>query len=378
MSRPVITIAPEESLAEARGLMVKHEIRRLPVVEDGRLVGIVSDRDVRTAWPSTATTFAAHELGYLVDRLAIREVMQPNVLTVTPYTRLEEAARLLRDRKIGGLPVVSGAQVVGIITETDIFRAFQEVIGSGWGCRLEPGWGCRLEAGWGCRLEVELGPGRDALGEVLGLLRSHGAVLVSLDTLPGTEAGGRTLDMTVKTGTPDSIVSALERSGHKVLTLNMATGYPTSPAQPMVLVVVDGTAQSEHVVRVACRLASEHGVLPRVLLVVPPGSHAPDLRIDPADPRCFDEIIGGLLAAFRDIGDKYQVRVDTEFRSGDPMEEVRAELAHGVYSFVIVGKRSPHHHLGLLHLDVEKDDLPARLEVESPVPVLLVTPGMDS
>jgi len=128
MSRNVITITPDQSLRMARERMRKHGIRRLPVVKDGQLVGMVTDRDVRQAWASPATSLSTHELLYLLDRVTVQEVMTPKVLTVTPDTPLVEAARLLHDHKIGGLPVVDGRAVVGIITEMDLLEAFIEFL----------------------------------------------------------------------------------------------------------------------------------------------------------------------------------------------------------------------------------------------------------
>jgi acetoin utilization protein AcuB len=124
MSREVITITPDQSLRMVKERLRKHGVRRLPVVHDGLLVGIVTDRDVRQAWASPAGSLSTHELLYLLDRLTAAEVMTPQPLTVTPETSLVEAARLLHTRKIGGLPVVVGRTVVGIITESDILRAF--------------------------------------------------------------------------------------------------------------------------------------------------------------------------------------------------------------------------------------------------------------
>jgi acetoin utilization protein AcuB len=128
MSRNVITITPDQSLRMARERMQKHGIRRLPVVKDGQLIGIVTDRDVRQAWASPATSLSTHALLYLLDRVTVQEVMTPKVLTVTPETPLVEAARLLHDRRIGGLPVVDDRSVVGIITEMDILEAFIEFL----------------------------------------------------------------------------------------------------------------------------------------------------------------------------------------------------------------------------------------------------------
>lgn len=128
MTWNVITITPDQSLRMARERMRKHGIRRLPVVKDGQLVGMVTDRDVRQAWASPATSLSTHELLYLLDRVTVQEVMTPKVLTVTPDTPLVEAARLLHDHKIGGLPVVDGRAVVGIITEMDLLEAFIELL----------------------------------------------------------------------------------------------------------------------------------------------------------------------------------------------------------------------------------------------------------
>jgi acetoin utilization protein AcuB len=127
MTRDVITITPDQSLRMAKERLRKHGIRRLPVVRDGKLVGIVTDRDVRQAWASPAASLSTHELLYLFDRVTVEEVMTPHPLTVTPETPLLEAARLLHDRRIGGLPVVEGGAVVGIITETDLLGAFIEM-----------------------------------------------------------------------------------------------------------------------------------------------------------------------------------------------------------------------------------------------------------
>ena len=130
MNGDVITIAPDQSLRMARERMHKHGVRRLPVVEHGKLVGIITDRDVRQAWASPATSLSTHELLYLLDRLTVAEVMTWKTFTVTPDTSLIEAAQQLHDHKIGGLPVVEGSEVVGMITETDLLQAFIEMFGA--------------------------------------------------------------------------------------------------------------------------------------------------------------------------------------------------------------------------------------------------------
>jgi len=128
MHRSVITISPDQSLFAAKERMRKHGIRRLPVVRDGQLVGMVTDRDVRQAWASPATALSTHELLYLLDKVTVEEIMTSRVFTVTPDTPLVEAARLLHDRKIGGLPVVEGKTLVGILTETDLLATLIELL----------------------------------------------------------------------------------------------------------------------------------------------------------------------------------------------------------------------------------------------------------
>lgn len=122
MTPDPITIGPNTTLPEANRLMKECGIRRLPVVDNGRLVGIVTLGDVREASPSAATSLSIYELNYLLSRLTVGQIMTRDPVTITPETSVEATARLMLEHKIGGLPVVDGTQVVGIITESDIFR----------------------------------------------------------------------------------------------------------------------------------------------------------------------------------------------------------------------------------------------------------------
>ncbi len=130
MSKPVITISPEMPIPEALNLMKKEHIRRTPVVKDGKLVGIVSDIDLLNASPSPVTTLSIWEMNYLLSKITVAEVMSKNVMTVIEDTPLEQAARIMADNKIGGLPVMRAGDVVGIITETDLFKIFLELLGA--------------------------------------------------------------------------------------------------------------------------------------------------------------------------------------------------------------------------------------------------------
>jgi acetoin utilization protein AcuB len=130
MSKPAITINPEKPITEALIMMRQERIRRFPVVKDGKLVGMVSEKDLLNAAPSSATTLSIWEMNYLLNRITVSEVMQKNVLSVTEDTPIEQAARIMADNKIGGLPVLRDGKVIGIITETDLFKIFLELMGA--------------------------------------------------------------------------------------------------------------------------------------------------------------------------------------------------------------------------------------------------------
>ena len=125
-----ITVRPDTSVPDALHLMRERKVRRLPVIDShGRLVGIVSDKDLLWASPSPATTLAVWEIPELLGKLKVERVMTHDVITVAEKTPLEEAARLMADKKIGGLPVMQGPDLVGIITETDLFKNLLELLG---------------------------------------------------------------------------------------------------------------------------------------------------------------------------------------------------------------------------------------------------------
>ena len=123
MSSPAQVIEVKTSVGDAYNLMMQKNIRRLPVVEDGRLVGIVTLGDLREARPSPATSLSIYELTYLLTKLTVDQVMTHVPYTVTPATQIQQAARIMLERKVSGLPVVDdNDNIVGVITETDIFR----------------------------------------------------------------------------------------------------------------------------------------------------------------------------------------------------------------------------------------------------------------
>lgn len=117
-----ITAIPETTLPDALMVMKKYNIRRLPVLDGDRLVGIVTRGDLRGAQPSDATSLSIFELHYLVGRITLQQIMTPNPITIPLTATIQDAARLMLQRKVAGLPVMDNGRLVGIITESDIFR----------------------------------------------------------------------------------------------------------------------------------------------------------------------------------------------------------------------------------------------------------------
>ncbi|HEY8911471.1 MAG TPA: CBS and ACT domain-containing protein [Desulfosporosinus sp.] len=129
MTSQVFTVSPEESIADTMALMREKKIHKLPVVTKGKLVGFVTDGDLREVSPSPATTLSIFELNYLIAKTPIREVAVKKVITCHPDTQIEDAALLMREHNIDGLPVLDEGELVGIITGTDILDAFLDIMG---------------------------------------------------------------------------------------------------------------------------------------------------------------------------------------------------------------------------------------------------------
>lgn len=130
MSRPVITVTPDTPVSDALALFRKEHIRRAPVVKDGKMLGIVAERDLLNASPSPVTSLSVWEMNYLISKVTVKQVMSRKVVSVESDTPIEEAARIMADKKIGGLPVMRSGKMVGIITETDLFKILLELMGA--------------------------------------------------------------------------------------------------------------------------------------------------------------------------------------------------------------------------------------------------------
>jgi acetoin utilization protein AcuB len=196
MSKPVITVRPDMSMPDALDLMHKEHIRRLPVVnQNGELVGIVTEADLLKASPSEATSLSIYEVTYLLSKLTIDRIMSKNVVTTTEDTPLEEAARIMADNHFSGLPVMRGKALVGMITETTLFRIFLELLGA---------------RRAGIRVTVSL---PDKPGELAGLtkaIQDIGGNIIALGTFMGESPDEGLVTFKVECVTMDTLKQAIQ------------------------------------------------------------------------------------------------------------------------------------------------------------------------
>ena len=207
INRNPITIGPESSFYEARALIHDKGIRHLPVVDkNGRLLGIVTDRDIREAAPSDATLLSVQELHYLLGKLKVSSIMTPKekLITITPDTLIEEAVQLMHDHKIGCLPVVEGEKLYGIFTETDALAHLVDVFGV---------------KEKGTRLTVALDDKPGSMLQVLEVMKSRGVNIISIVTPSFMVEGKRIAALRIRTEDYKEIIKDLEGKGVDVLSI---------------------------------------------------------------------------------------------------------------------------------------------------------------
>ncbi|WP_298004258.1 CBS and ACT domain-containing protein [Anaerolinea sp.] len=210
MSHPVLTITPDVPVQEALARMRNDKVRRYPVVDKrGKLIGIVTDSDLMNASPSEATTLSVWEINYLLSRITVERVMTRNPITVSEDTTVEEAARIMADNKIGGLPVLRDNRLVGIITETDLFKIFLEMLGA-------------RTAGVRVTVEVPDTPGK--LHEITGAIYQLGGNIQGMGAVLGETSETRTLTLKVTGVSLDALKSALQPLVEKVVDIREEKG----------------------------------------------------------------------------------------------------------------------------------------------------------
>ncbi|MBN2385948.1 MAG: CBS domain-containing protein [Anaerolineales bacterium] len=182
MSHPVITVPPEMPIQEALSLFKSEHIRRAPVTRGGKMIGIVSESDLLNASPSAATSLSVWELNYLLSKITVQKVMRTEVVTIDSDCPIEEAARIMADNKVGGLPVMDDKKVVGMITETDLFKIFVELMGA-------------REKGVRATVLIPDKPGQFArIGKALGDLNAN---IITMTTFLGKDTSTRMVTLKV-------------------------------------------------------------------------------------------------------------------------------------------------------------------------------------
>ncbi|MBI5351324.1 MAG: CBS domain-containing protein [Chloroflexi bacterium] len=194
MSHPVISLTPDVPIHDALVMFKKEHIRRAPVMKDGKLVGIVSERDLLNASPSPVTSLSVWEMNYLISKVTVKQVMSKKVKTIDIDTPIEEAARIMADSKLGGLPVVRSGQVVGMITETDLFKIFLELMGA----RTK---GIRITA------EIDDTPG--TLAKITKAIAEAGGDFISFGQFSGNDPSTKVLTFKVSGLKKDAIQKVL-------------------------------------------------------------------------------------------------------------------------------------------------------------------------
>jgi acetoin utilization protein AcuB len=202
MSKPVITIPPQTTVPDALNLMKEEHIRRLPVVDHGNLVGIVTDKHLLSASPSPATSLSVWEITYLLSKLRVDRIMSSQVITVSEDTPLEEAARIMVDNKIGGLPVLRGEQLVGIITESDLMKTFLEFMGA---------------RERGIRLTLLVKEEKGGLAQLARTITSLGGNIVAMGLFMGEDPSNRVATVKVAEVNRETLLAALQPLVLKVI-----------------------------------------------------------------------------------------------------------------------------------------------------------------
>jgi acetoin utilization protein AcuB len=202
MTLDPIVVSPDTPILDAQKLMRDRKVRRLPVVDKGKLVGIVTYRDVMEASPSEATSLSIHEINYLLSKLTVKEVMATDLVVVGPNDTAEHAALLGAEKGVGALPVVHKGKLVGIATETDIFRFYLALLGAREELR---------------RITLEdVDVQRGTLKEISGVVEEAGGTVLSIFSVPQKASDLRFVMIRAKSSHEGPLTKALKEKGYKI------------------------------------------------------------------------------------------------------------------------------------------------------------------
>jgi acetoin utilization protein AcuB len=208
MTQHPITVHEDTPISKALELMRRENVRRFPVIDDdGKMVGIVLEKDLLYASPSPATTLSLFEIHTLLAKVTVGSVMTRDVITISEEAPLEEAARIMADNDIGGLPVMRGDRLVGIITETDIFKTFLELLGG---------------RTTGVRLSIVVPHKKGVLARIAARIAELGGNIVALGTIAAEDPEHYQLTFKVKGPSADDLVSSMKDLDLEVLDVREA------------------------------------------------------------------------------------------------------------------------------------------------------------
>lgn len=201
MSVDPVTIGPEDAVGQALELMDAHSIRRLPVVQNGKIVGLVTNSDLLKASPSPVTSLSIHEINYLYPMIKIKEVMTKDIVTVSPDAVIEQAAVVMRENGVGTLVVAEEGKLLGLITESDLFKAFIDIFGFEYS---------------GARLAVAVEDDIGVLSKIADIISSMQINIISVVAVRKKE-GGVHLILRLKTENTDDVREKLIEKGYRIV-----------------------------------------------------------------------------------------------------------------------------------------------------------------
>ncbi len=212
MTREVVTLGPEASVGEALGVCREKGIRHIPIVEEGRLIGLISDRDLRDVSPPRGGRDQENTLGWV----RVRDIMSTELVTIGPLDTIDHVAREIYERKIGCLPVVDGRELVGIITSQDMMRTMIELTGA------------HVRGSW---IEVEVPNQPGTLANVTDAIRDRQVNIAGVFLGPAQKATHRIIVLRLETTNPKGVARSLDEAGYKTRVIESSAPVETGPRE---------------------------------------------------------------------------------------------------------------------------------------------------
>ncbi|HOB08599.1 MAG: CBS domain-containing protein [Limnochordia bacterium] len=201
MTKDPITVSLDATLPSTADLMKQHNLKRLPVMDQDKLVGIITEKDVAKALPSPATTLSKYEINYLTEKIRVKDVMTKAVISVSPDTTVEEATMIMHEEDVGCLPVLENGKLVGIITERNIYNALTKLFGLD-----RPG----------LRITVQVEDRIGVIADLTTLIKSLNLPIISLATYAAS-AETAYIVVRIATDSPESLIGTLTGNGFQVV-----------------------------------------------------------------------------------------------------------------------------------------------------------------